>query len=376
VMVNPGEPQMVSAGYGGGLENASVPPEAADVGVVDARTGVVVAASLHMGGEGMDARRFQPGACLLPRAAAVDTARGALLVACLGSDKVIEYDAASDNPGALERRHFDVASGPTGIAIDSANARAVVWSEFARTLDVLDLGKSGGVAHVALGKGASGADEDTLSLGRALFHKVGDARVAADGRACASCHPDGRDDGIVWSSPDGPRQTPMLAGRLTKTAPYGWTGSGESVAAHVRETFARLHGKGLGADDLDALLRYVTTMAPPSSAAKKDADHVARIDRGRHIFKSGDAACATCHAVDGSFTDGQRHDVVSATSADRARAFDTPSLRFVGGTAPYFHDGRYATLHDLLVATDGKMGHTAHLSPADLDALEAYLATL
>ena len=58
------------------------------------------------------------------------------------------------------------------------------------------------------------------------------------------------------------------------------------------------------------------------------------------------------------------------------RRFDTPSLRFVSGTAPYFHDGRYPTLRALLVGSDGKMGHTAKLSPHELDALEAYLRTL
>ena len=31
-------------------------------------------------------------------------------------------------------------------------------------------------------------------------------RLSGDGRACASCHPDGRDDGLVWSTPNGPRQ--------------------------------------------------------------------------------------------------------------------------------------------------------------------------
>ena len=33
-------------------------------------------------------------------------------------------------------------------------------------------------------------------------------------------------------------------------------------------------------------------------------------------------------------------------------------------------------VHDLLVKSDGKMGHTKHLSNEDLDALEAYLQTL
>jgi cytochrome c peroxidase len=76
------------------------------------------------------------------------------------------------------------------------------------------------------------------------------------------------------------------------------------------------------------------------------------------------------------FTDRKKHDIGSRTTADEGALFDTPSLRLVGGSAPYFHDGRYATLHQLLVEADGKMGHTSQLAPADLDALEAYLRTL
>jgi cytochrome c peroxidase len=79
---------------------------------------------------------------------------------------------------------------------------------------------------------------------------------------------------------------------------------------------------------------------------------------------------------DGTFTDGNRHDVKSKAKGDPHRRFDTPSLRFVSGTAPYFHDGRYTTLRALLVGSDGKMGHTAKLSSEQLDALEAYLKTL
>ena len=45
---------------------------------------------------------------------------------------------------------------------------------------------------------------------------MGDRRISADGRVCASCHPDGREDGVAWVTPEGPRQTPMLAGRLGK----------------------------------------------------------------------------------------------------------------------------------------------------------------
>lgn len=74
--------------------------------------------------------------------------------------------------------------------------------------------------------------------------------------------------------------------------------------------------------------------------------------------------------------DGAQHDVRSRAAADTQAKFDTPSLRFVGGSAPYFHDGRYPDLRTLLVKSDGKMGRTKHLSPAELSDLEAYLETL
>jgi cytochrome c peroxidase len=102
----------------------------------------------------------------------------------------------------------------------------------------------------------------------------------------------------------------------------------------------------------------------------------ATLARGSIVFHSSDAGCATCHGQAGHVPDGKRHDVASRAPADTEASFDTPSLRFVGGTAPYFHDGRYASLAELLVQSDGKMGHTAHLSTADLTALEAYLRSL
>ena len=74
--------------------------------------------------------------------------------------------------------------------------------------------------------------------------------------------------------------------------------------------------------------------------------------------------------------DGLVHEVASRTKGDKTGGFDTPSLRGIGLSAPYFHDGRYATLKDLLLGSRTAMGHTAQLSTADLDALEAYLRTL
>ena len=94
------------------------------------------------------------------------------------------------------------------------------------------------------------------------------------------------------------------------------------------------------------------------------------------MFRSEKTGCASCHGADGDLPDGSQHDVKSRGAADTQARFDTPSLKLVGGSAPYFHDGRYPDLKTLLVKSDGKMGHTKHLSTADLADLEAYLETL
>ena len=75
-------------------------------------------------------------------------------------------------------------------------------------------------------------------------------------------------------------------------------------------------------------------------------------------------------------TDGASHDVASRARGDRSGAFDTPSLRSVGRSAPYFHDGRYATMIDLLRGADGTMGHTGHLGEEDLKSLATYVESL
>jgi cytochrome c peroxidase len=68
--------------------------------------------------------------------------------------------------------------------------------------------------------------------------------------------------------------------------------------------------------------------------------------------------------------------VQSKARSDKSGTFNTPSLRFVSGGGPYFHDGRYKTLQQLLTDADRKMGHTAQLSGDDLQSLESYLRSL
>ncbi len=381
VLVDPGDAQRRPTGYGD--DNAAT--ELQSVAVIDARLGTPLAASLSLPqpswasppGEGSVEQ------CLLPRAAVVDPATRTLLVACLGIDAVIAYDASAATPSQTEKRRWNVASGPTGIAVDPGRREAVVWSQFDRSLDVIPLAHvepsvddedvPAEVAHFALPSDPARRLDVAARLGRQLFFATGDARISRDGRACASCHPDGRDDGLVWATPNGPRRSILLAGRLADTAPYSWEGNEADLRRHLVKTFDRLHGAGgLRSVELDALLTYVRSLPPPPRAVTPDD---VELRRGAQLFVSAEVGCSHCHSGP-AFTDGALHDIDSHAEVDRERKFNTPSLRFVGAKGPWFHDGRYKTLRELLVKEDGKMGHTHGLSPADLDALEAYVRSL
>jgi mono/diheme cytochrome c family protein len=325
-----------------------------------------------------------PGShCLLPRGVAIDPSTETLVVACLGINEITIFGVHALSPD-LSYPPTQVPRGAVAVAIDDRSKHAVVWSAFDRVVSLVTIHDQPGiVAKVTLPRTTPAPPVEVLR-GRILFNAAFDVRVSSDGRGCASCHPDGRDDGLSWSSPGGRRQTPMLVERLAGTAPYGWNGAAVDLSHHVASTTARLGGSGLEERDVADLQAYIATLRAPSAPlADADAGAEARMGggdeaqvvRGEGLFHSDDTGCAGCHAG-AALTDGDTHDVRSSARGDRRLAFDTPSLHLVAHSAPYFHDGRYETLSDVLAGSDGKMGHTSQLSPDDREALEAYVRQL
>jgi cytochrome c peroxidase len=92
--------------------------------------------------------------------------------------------------------------------------------------------------------------------------------------------------------------------------------------------------------------------------------------RGKELFASTETGCAGCHDPSSGFTDGAKHEVGTGGK------FRTPPLRFASAAMPYMHEGKYAKLEDFLRATEGKMGHTSHLTEPDFNALVSYVKTL
>ncbi len=299
-----------------------------------------------------------------------------------GDGAVLSFPLAMLSQAVVNQITRGVGDGLTGVT-RSASGELVTFAAFDRKLVVVRPQTMKVERVVPLS--ASGLDPE-LALGRRLFHRSDNPSTSGAGLACVTCHPDGREDGLVWSLKGNQLQTPILAAKLEHTAPYNWYGTAPTLEKSLAQTIQRLGGSGLGPDELRALARYLREgLRAPVKPRVNDATLVTL---GSEVFHRSSVGCAECHDSDGALTDGARHDVGTLAESQRKRlmaaknpekdpaSFDTPSLLSVGLTAPYFHDGSAPTLEALVAENDDRMGHTNALSELEKKALVAYLKTL
>jgi sugar lactone lactonase YvrE len=312
-----------------------------------------------------------------PRALAWDGARDALYIAGLGSDSIIQLENASqvgiaEGVSAMLTNGKD-RCGPDGIAV-GADGNLFVWCSFTRSvakLEVVDAkGKLASAAKIEHGPTlvASSFDEKQHQ-GFVLFHSAMPQISSRGALACASCHPDGRADGLSWRIDKHELQTPLLAGRIVDTHPYKWDGGDPDLAASLTGTMKRLGGFGITKEQTAALASYLETLAKPATPTRDPA----QIARGQKLFDSAEVGCRSCH--DGKqYTDQDKHKFSAATLPEA----DTPSLIGLAASAPYYHDGSAATLEALLRDRGNVHGmtETAKLSDAQIADLIAFLESL
>jgi cytochrome c peroxidase len=274
-------------------------------------------------------------------------------------------------------------------------------------------------------------DEAKIALGRRLFFET---RLSRDRtQSCASCHDphkgftDGLPRGHGFEGRELPRNSPTIL-NAAYNATLFWDGRADSLEAQAqgpmlsaaemnltaeevaarlaevpeyRERFRQVFGAAPSlATAVRALAAYERTLVTGDSRfdrylrGNKEALSAAE-KRGLIVF-IGKGTCTECHRGP-SLTDERFHRIglpaaggdpgryaVTARDADRA-CFKTPSLRNVALTAPYMHDGRLATLADVVEFYDKGAGHVAGQSPLiddleltaqEKDDLLAFLETL
>ena len=250
----------------------------------------------------------------------------------------------------------DDLGAPTSVAYDGNNDLIAYYPE----LPGLVIAPASGPKRTITLPGELGYDS-----GRNMFHEQ-----TPSGLACASCHPEGRDDGLVWKFQElGPRRTQVLAGSILSRAPYHWTGDQADLPTLMDDVFAvRMAGALPTNSEHRSLGPFLERIPAPAPIGLANADAAAR---GKAIFESADTNCLSCHV-------GPLMSTKQIVDVGTGGAFKVPSLVGVGARAPFLHDGCAKTLMDRFTTCGGGdlHGKTSQLSAAQLSDLVAYLETL
>jgi cytochrome c peroxidase len=293
----------------------------------------------------------------------------------------------------------------TLLYLDERNTHNIVVLRVARTSSGITLAPEG----APIERLASDPMPMNMRLGQRLFYDANSAELHITRNnwvACASCHVEGRSDAVVWLFEQGPRDTPSNAGGMLETGFMFRTADRNSVRDYWHTINIEQGGMfdPTNPDDsmwLDALTAYVNYAIPLPVPPHTDAQMVAR---GNTLFHDPTIGCSGCHSGP-AFTDSGSgnsmldlggvvvlHEVGTCVTAPgmfddvahtdvqnhprQACQFDTPSLRGISDSAPYFHSGTANTLREVLDQTRGTMGNTVGLPDSDLNALVEYMRSL
>jgi YVTN family beta-propeller protein len=321
---------------------------------------------------------------------------------------------------------------PRAMVINSNDTRGYVWNFVSRDVTIVDLASDRALFTVASAAQPTDLGDQLVQRGKELFNSsIGPVTFNADIHAneglmadrgwcaCASCHPNGLTDGVVWMFPSGPRFTTPLNGTFDKHDPsrqraLNWSAIFDEVADFELNTRGVAGGRGLillangtpdpnvkafdppsgrRSGDRDSITSFVQTVRSPV-AAVDDAD--AQAKKGRKVFQQ--AGCVNCHAGSlwttstvafqppppaaelaleqgvaqlagqlrpvGTFDANTRFELIGTGANISKQAlgqlgFNTPSLLGVFAFAPYLHNGTAVTLDELL-------DNTAHVGTSPI----------
>jgi YVTN family beta-propeller protein len=295
--------------------------------------------------------------------------------------------------------HIEVGDNPRGIVLSPDGRTAYVNNTLAGTISVIDtaiytITDTIDITDIPL--------PPLLLQGKRLFHSSDDTRISqAQWIACNTCHFEGEHDGRTWTFGwSGPRNTTSLLG-MVATYPLRWSGEWDESADSEFVVRKENFGSGLLEEevycslnpvdcinhppnqgrsaDLDALAAFIDSLQMPLSPGHNNNEPLtASEQRGKIIFENPALGCVTCHPAP-LYTDKQLHDVGTTTDDEKiGPAYDTPTLNGLYNSAPYFHDGSAATLHEALTFPSPESEHdlSALLTEGELDDLIAYLLAL
>lgn len=264
-------------------------------------------------------------------------------------------------------------NSPRGVAISADRAWATLY--FADALaSVVLTSMPRQVTQLRLGPDLP---MSMIRRGELLFHDA--ALCFQEWQSCASCHPDGRVDGLNWDLlNDGignPKQTKSML-LAHQTPPAMLSGVRATAEVAVRSGIRFIQFAVRPDEDAKAIDEYLKSlMQVPSPHLKPDGTLTESAQRGEAVFRK--AGCQECHPPP-LYTTLKSYDVGTGVGVDAGKPLDTPTLREIWRTASYLDDGRAATLREVLTTYNegDRHGETSNLTPAEIEDLLSYLLSL
>ncbi len=336
--------------------------------------------------------------------------------------KVLKYN----EQGIVEEvAHGSVPAGPTGIVLTRDGSAAFVASRWDRSVTQISLENPSEPKPLRTVKTTNEPWSPQRIQGAILFHDAGDSRMSSNRLiSCASCHLDGGIvvDGLTWDL-----TVPGIQPKFSNTMDITVMAGSSPPFFHravlngtlALEIFVRAFQGGSGflpklefselerissramamytiADELrlssiepspewTAMLDYMNSLRPrpnPHRNGSKPREEIfSAAERGRELFFDARQGCALCHK--GPLLTNSKLDEKEFRRGKKKRIYDigtgkvldVPALANLWDTSPYLHDGRAATLRDVLTIhnDDDWHGQTSHLKDRELDDLATFL---
>jgi YVTN family beta-propeller protein len=260
-------------------------------------------------------------------------------------------------------------NGPRGITV--AGGKVFAAEYFSDSLGVADLPLENPAAsrEVVIGWRKPA---DVVRRGEMFYN---DATLCLQKwQSCASCHPDARSDGLNWDLiNDGFGNAKNSKSHIASmaTPPAMATGIRANAEIAVRAGFRYIQFVNRNESYAQAVDAYLTALQAVPSPYLVGGQLSAAAQRGQVHFRS--SGCATCHSGP-EFTNLLKYEMGTGIGREAGWKFDTPTLLELWRSGPYMHDGRSATLRDVI--TTEAHGTTAGLLPAEIDELVTYLLSL
>jgi cytochrome c peroxidase len=289
-------------------------------------------------------------------------------------DLPVEYGRGRYLRGVWQRVDLP-GKGPRGLAILPDGTQLAAATYFSGTVALIDPRTTKVARRVSLpGQSPAGLARQ----GEAIFHDA--TRCFQHWLSCATCHPDGRADGLNWDlMNDGignPKNTRSLLWSH-RTSPVMARGVRSTMEEATAAGFKWILFREAKSDDLRAVEAYLRALGPTPSPYLVAGRLSEKAQRGKAVFESPQTRCAACHAPP-LYTDQRMHDVGTRAAGDEAADFNTPKLVELWRTAPYLHHGQASTLKEVLTRLNlhDRHGKTSNLRDDEVEALIEFLKSL